>query len=205
MVANRDTLWRWLLLTAGTAAVVVGTIGIVVPLLPTTPFLLLAAACFIRSSERLYAWLIRHPWFGSYIRNYREHRGMTRRAKVIALGLLWGVIGYSAVMVAASWWLRLLLVLVAVGVTLHLWYLRTLAPDLPGPEPPGDTGAVVTGNLCERHSPPPPNRFFDHSKPLPTGGYLQQVDGTAPDPVHGRAVAADCRGSPTGAVRSGGP
>jgi uncharacterized membrane protein YbaN (DUF454 family) len=108
----------------------IGTIGVFVPLLPTTPFLLLAAACFIRSSDRLYAWLIHHRWFGSYIRNYREHHAITLRAKVVTLSLLWGVIGYSALFVARAWWLRSLLGVVAVGVTIHLLQLKTLTPEM---------------------------------------------------------------------------
>ena len=117
---------RWFLAAVGVCAVVLGAIGVVVPLLPTTPFLLLAAACFIRSSDRLYVWLIHHRWFGDYIRNYRERRAMTRRAKGVALTLLWTVMGYSAWTVTTSWWLRLLLGSVAVGVTLHLLHLKTL-------------------------------------------------------------------------------
>src|SRR5512137_972615 len=81
---------RWFLIISGLIAVGVGTVGIFVPLLPTTPFYLLAAACFFRSSDRLYNWLIGNRWCGPYIRNYREHRAIPRHAKIIALILLWG-------------------------------------------------------------------------------------------------------------------
>lgn len=128
--AKRCRVGRWLLVVAGVLAVVVGAIGVFVPLLPTTPFLLLAATCFVRSSDRLYTWLIHHRWFGSYIRNYREHRAITLRAKIVTLTLLWGVIGYSAVFVARAWWLRALLGVVAVGVTIHLLLLKTLTRDM---------------------------------------------------------------------------
>jgi uncharacterized protein len=117
------------LVTAGVAAVGLGAIGVCVPLLPTTPFLLLAAACFVRSSDRLYAWLIHHRWFGSYIRNYREHRAVTLGAKIVTLTLLWTVIGYSAVWVVRAWWLRAVLGAVAVGVTLHVLHLKTLTRE----------------------------------------------------------------------------
>ena len=116
-------------MAVGIIAVGLGAVGVFVPLLPTTPFLLLAAACFIRSSDRLYAWLIRHPWFGSYIRNYREHRAVTLRAKVVTLTLLWGVIGYSAFCVARAWWLRAALGAIAAGVTIHLLQLKTLTRE----------------------------------------------------------------------------
>jgi len=116
--------------TAGIFALSLGIIGIVVPLLPTTPFLLLAAACFVRSSEKLYAWLLHHKWFGDYIRHYREHRAITLRAKIVILVLLWGVIGYTALGVVTAWWVRVLLGAIAVGVTLHILHLKTLTKDM---------------------------------------------------------------------------
>ena len=121
---------KWLLIVAGIAALGLGVTGVFVPLLPTTPFLLLAASCFFRSSERLYSWLIRHPWFGDYIRHYREHRAITLRAKVVTLLLLWGVMGYTAFGVVAAWWMRALLGVIAVGVTIHILHLKTLTPEM---------------------------------------------------------------------------
>lgn len=119
-----------LLVAIGVLAVGLGTVGVFVPLLPTTPFLLLAAACFIRSSNRLYVWLIRHRWFGSYIRNYREHRAITLTTKIAMLTLLWGAIGYAAVFVVPVWWVRALLGVIVVGVTIHLLQLKTLTPEM---------------------------------------------------------------------------
>ena len=124
------SLRKWILMIIGVIAVGVGMIGIFVPLLPTTPFLLLAAACFVRSSERLYDWLIHHKWFGAYIRHYREHRAITLRAKIVTLVLLWGVIGYTALGVVTTWGVRALLGVIAVGVTLHLLHLKTLTREM---------------------------------------------------------------------------
>jgi uncharacterized membrane protein YbaN (DUF454 family) len=135
---NRARLRRWLLIAAGTISVALGLVGVFVPVLPTTPFLLLAAACFVRSSEQLYAWLIGHPWFGRYIRNYREYRAVTLRAKVVTLVLLWGMIGYSALAVVRMWWLRALLAAIAIGVTVHVLSLKTLTPDMLA-RPPAET------------------------------------------------------------------
>jgi uncharacterized membrane protein YbaN (DUF454 family) len=114
----------------GILAVGLGVVGIFVPLLPTTPFLLLAAACFARSSPRLHAWLLNNRWFGSYIRHYREHRAISLPAKVVSLALLWGVIGYTAIAVVTALWLRVLLAAIAIGVTIHLLGLKTLTPDM---------------------------------------------------------------------------
>lgn len=119
-------LLRWFLITAGLIAVGLGTVGIFVPLLPTTPFYLLAAACFFRSSDRLYQWLIGNNWCGPYIRNYREHRAIPRHAKILALVLLWGTIGHAVLALLDPLWLRILLVGVAVGVTIYLLRLKTL-------------------------------------------------------------------------------
>lgn len=117
---------KWPLLSLGVLATAVGLIGILVPILPTTPFLLLAAACFVRSSDRMYRWLTSNPLLGGFIRNYREQRAVSTRSKLVALGLLWGVIGYTALTPATAGWLRLLLAAIAIGVTIHLLRLRTL-------------------------------------------------------------------------------
>lgn len=105
-------------------------VGIIVPLLPTTPFLLLAAACFIRSSDRLYRWLISHKWLGPYIKNYREYRAVSRRTKIMTLLLLWGTLGYAAIEVTNVLAIRVLLLLVGGGVTGHVLRLKTLTPEM---------------------------------------------------------------------------
>ncbi len=82
-------LVRGLLMVGGTFFLVLGLIGIALPILPTTPFLLLAAFCYARSSKRFYDWLLNHRWFGEYIRDYQEGRGIPLKAKVMGLSLLW--------------------------------------------------------------------------------------------------------------------
>ena len=120
-----QTFRKWLLMTIGVVAVGLGTAGIFLPLLPTTPFLLLAAACFIRSSDRLYQWLITNRWFGSFIRNYREHRTIPLRAKVIAVVLLWTTMIYSVFGLVDHRALQVLLLLIAAVVTAYLLRLKT--------------------------------------------------------------------------------
>jgi len=115
-----------LLIIAGTLLVGVGILGIFVPVLPTTPFLLLAAACYARSSQRFYNWLLNNRWFGSYIRNYREGRGIPLKIKVWTLALLWITILCSAVF-AVQWFpVKLILILIAIGVSIHILSIRTL-------------------------------------------------------------------------------
>lgn len=84
------TLKRIFLVAAGSLSLALAILGIFLPLLPTTPFLLLSAACYVRSSERLYQWLITHKQLGPYIRNYREGNGIPLKAKVVGVATLWG-------------------------------------------------------------------------------------------------------------------
>lgn len=117
-----------LLIGLGTLCVALGAVGIFVPLLPTTPFLLLAAFCFARSSPRFHAWMLGHRWLGAHLRDYRDGRGMSRREKALTLAALWLGIGFSVLRVVAAPWGRLSLVAVAAGVTAYLlWRLPTRA------------------------------------------------------------------------------
>lgn len=122
---------RILLIIAGTLCVILALIGVLFPVLPTTPFLLLAAVCYGRSSEKFYHWLLNNGLFGRYIRNYREGRGIPLKQKVITIGLLWLSIGYAAWQVAPQWWLKLILIGVAAGVTTHLVRAKTYRPEEP--------------------------------------------------------------------------
>ena len=90
---------KTLLIICGFLFVGLGILGIFLPVLPTTVFFLLAAACFARSSPRFYHWLLHNRWFGSYIRNYREGRGLPMRHKVITVALLWLTIGFAILVV----------------------------------------------------------------------------------------------------------
>ncbi|RJG15708.1 DUF454 domain-containing protein [Massilia cavernae] len=103
----------------GAIAVVLGILGIFLPLLPTTPFLLLASACFARGSTRLHGWLLGNRVCGEYLRNYEAGRGIPARAKVTVLVLLWASIGYSATAVGHVA-LKAMLVCVALWVTIYL-------------------------------------------------------------------------------------
>jgi len=116
---------RFLWVAGGTLAVALGIIGIFLPLLPTTPFLLLAAFFYARGSEQFYAWLLGNRWLGDYLRRYREGRSTTRHHKAITLALLWLGIGASAGFLVPQGWARLLLATVAVGVTIHILWLGT--------------------------------------------------------------------------------
>ncbi len=119
--------WKRALLAAcGLTAVALGVLGIFLPLLPTTPFLLLAAACFLRSSDRLHRWLLGHRTLGRVVRQYRENRAVPLKTKAATILLLWATLLFSAVVVVEALWIRLLLAGIGAGVTLHVLSLRTL-------------------------------------------------------------------------------
>lgn len=129
MTAASGKLARALLVAGGTVSVALGVLGIVLPLLPTTPFLLLAAFCYARSSPRLLEWLLSNRWFGEYIRNYREGRGIPLREKLFTLSLLWLTIAVTVVFALDTWPLRLVLLAIAAGVTIHVARVKTLRED----------------------------------------------------------------------------
>jgi len=117
---HRDRWIRWVLVGVGTFFVGLGLLGIFLPVLPTTPFLLLAAACYARSSERFYNWLLNHRWFAEYIRNYREGRGIPPRVKALSISLLWLMILISALFIVRPCMVKVILIGIAIGVTLYL-------------------------------------------------------------------------------------
>lgn len=119
-------LVRVALILVGTLFVGLGVLGIFLPLLPTTPFLLLAAACYAKSSKRFYDWLLSNKWVGNYIRNYREKKGIPSRVKIAALSLLWVTILASGLLATDNLLVRVILLLIAVGVTVHILSIRTL-------------------------------------------------------------------------------
>ena len=101
---------RMLWLALGLLFTVVGLIGLIVPGLPTTPLMIVAAACFFRSSKRLFNWVLSNKYFGNYVKDFREGRGMPRKAKFIALGFIWLFVSIS----------------VFVGIPDHLVYVKIL-------------------------------------------------------------------------------
>jgi hypothetical protein len=136
-------VFRPLLIGLGFAAVGLAVLGIFVPILPTTPFLLLAAFFFGRSSPRFYTWLHTNRWFGGYLANYRAGRGLPLREKVLTVTALWIAILLSAAFALSSWWPRGVLLVIATAVTVHLLRIPTYRTPAtaPVPEPAATDGS----------------------------------------------------------------
>ena len=109
----------------GSLFLFLGIIGIIIPLLPTTPFLLLSAACYLRSSKRIYQWLLNHKWLGVIITNYYEGKGLPLKFKVFTLILLWVTISISIIYFVNLDWIKLILLIIAILVSIHIITIRT--------------------------------------------------------------------------------
>lgn len=121
-----NKILRWVLISCGWISLVSGVVGIFLPIVPTVPFLLLAVACFSRSSERFHSWLVGHAHLGPLIRDYLQGAGIPLRAKVSAIGMVWVSFPASALLFAQAFWLKALLLTTAAGITLYLLALPTL-------------------------------------------------------------------------------
>lgn len=121
----KNRIRKYLLITGGTISVFLAFMGIILPLLPTTPFLLLAAALYSKSSDKFYNWLINNKLFGGFIKNYREGNGITPQVKFISITSLWLVMGSTIIYAVQNIYVRILLLLIAIGVTIHLLRIPT--------------------------------------------------------------------------------
>lgn len=123
-----SSIKKYLLIFLGSISVALGIAGVFIPLLPTTPFLLLASFCYLRSSERMYNWLINHRIFGAYIYCYLTYRAIPRKTKIGTLIFLWSTLIISMLLMPFLH-IRIFLAAVGIGVTIHLKMLKTLSLD----------------------------------------------------------------------------
>jgi uncharacterized membrane protein YbaN (DUF454 family) len=121
-LTHRERAIRAFWVTCGTLSLALGIIGIFLPLLPTTPFVLLAAACFARGSERFHRWLLAHHHFGPLVCDWQTHRSIPLRAKCLALSMMWTSMGITAWLMRARPAASITLIVIALAVT--VWMLR---------------------------------------------------------------------------------
>ena len=118
-------IYRYMYFISGILLVAIGVIGIFLPILPTTIFLILASACFIKSSPKANEWLKNHKILGMYIKNYQDGSGLTVNSKIFNITFLWIMISASALFFTELWYLKILLLVIAFGVTIHLLMIKT--------------------------------------------------------------------------------
>ena len=115
-----------LFIILGTLFLVIGCIGLILPILPTTPFLILAAACYGRGSDRIYGWMMRNRLFGEFIKNYLEGKGIKSRQKIITLVFLWVMIIFTTAYIIENMIIRIFLLIIAFTVSVHILKLPTV-------------------------------------------------------------------------------
>ncbi len=123
-ITRNKELTRRLIFVGGLISLVFGIVGIAIPILPTTPFLLLASGAFAKSSKRFNDWLLNNKILGMYIRNYREGKGMPLKIKIITLTLLWVTILISIFMLMNLLWIQVILLIIAITVSGHIILIR---------------------------------------------------------------------------------
>jgi hypothetical protein len=128
-VRSQSHLVRVLFNLAGAIALGLGILGIFLPLLPTTPFVLLAAACFARGSERFHQWLLASPTFGPMVQEWEGHRSLPYRTKITAIVLMSLTMAISIAFFVGSVWLKVVLALFGFG--LAVWMYRIPSRDRP--------------------------------------------------------------------------
>ena len=116
---------KQLFIILGFICVALGVLGIFLPVLPTTPFLLLAAWLFAKSSDKLYNKLLENKYVGSYIKNFREHRSTPMPTKIFAISMIWISIGISVVFAVKILWVKIVLVSIATIVTAYILSFKT--------------------------------------------------------------------------------
>ncbi|MFX1407557.1 MAG: YbaN family protein [Promethearchaeota archaeon] len=117
---RRRKIINRLIFLGGTFTLILGIIGIVIPILPTTPFLLLTAAAYAKSSNRFYNWLLNNRILGMYIKNYKEGKGMPLKIKIFTISALWITISISLIFLTKMIWLQILLIGIAIAVSIHI-------------------------------------------------------------------------------------
>ena len=112
-------------LVAGHLCLALGVTGVILPVLPGVVFLIGAAACYARGSMRFYNWLLAHKWLGPPVRDWEEHRAMTVKAKVVSIVMLVGGIGISVLFFVKLVWVRVMLGLMAVALSMLILFIKT--------------------------------------------------------------------------------
>ncbi len=124
----KNKLKQYIYIFLGTISLVLGAIGIVLPLLPTTPFLLLSAYFYLRSSKKMYDWLLNHKVFGIFIYSYINYRAIDLKTKIMSISLLWITL-FISIIVIEKIYMTIILAIIGLSVTYHLLSLKTMSKN----------------------------------------------------------------------------
>lgn len=120
------------LVIAGHIMLLLGILGIIIPLMPTTVFLLMASFCYAKSSPKLDDWIHTNKYFGKHLRNYKDKKGTTISVKLFSISCLWFSILLSIYTLrnySNFLWISILLLIIAIAVTIHLITIKTYKPE----------------------------------------------------------------------------
>ncbi len=123
--AKLSGIYRIVYLILGFLLVAIGIIGIFLPILPTTIFLILASACFVKSSPQANEWLRSNKFLGPYLKNYQDNTGLSIKIKILTISFLWISISLSAFYLTNEFYIKIILLAIAIGVSIHLIMVRT--------------------------------------------------------------------------------
>ena len=115
---------RTLFTVLGCLFLALGAIGVFIPIMPTTPFILLSAACFSAGNSKVATWLRNNRFFGPYLENFKTKQGVSLSLKVISILFVWLGLGIS-MLIVRIWWVCIILGAVGIGVTIHLLMIKT--------------------------------------------------------------------------------
>ena len=148
---HRNPVVRYTLFVIGWISFVLGMIGLLLPVVPTTPFLLLSAACFLRSSPRFYVWLTEHRWWGKYIRYYLNGQGIPRKIKFLIIAMLWITILTSALLIVKIHWLSVMMISVAAIMSFYIAKQPEPALEIKNTEPLPKNAASNDNPSADKH------------------------------------------------------
>jgi len=116
---------KTLLLIIGTLSLGLGVVGIFLPVLPTTPFLLLALTCYMKSSQKMYDYILSNKYLSFYVKDYMSHKGIPVKAKLRAILLIWFSIGFSIIFIVDRMILRMILLVTGISISIFIWTRKT--------------------------------------------------------------------------------
>ena len=130
MKKNNSKIIRFILYLSGFLFLGLGILGIFLPILPTTPFLLLAASVFMHTNKNIYVWMFNNPWFGKQFKNYVKNKSVSKTVKISSIIILIATMTYSIVFVVENLWIRIIMIIILIAVSAHIFKLKTIDEEI---------------------------------------------------------------------------